>query len=177
MKDILSKFSQSIWYWTFLLVLGLSFEAVALYYQYVLDEWPCVLCIHIRIWIAGIILVAIVALLSKPGLWWSRIFHLLTTLLTIGFVERSWRVLAVERGWIFSDCNMESGLPHWFALDKWFPMLFEVKTSCGYTPFIIFEISMAEILMATSVLLLLLSCSVTVGSWLRSVPSHLNSNA
>ncbi len=170
MKSLIKIFSQGKLYWGFLLILCLSFEAVALYYQYVLDEWPCVLCIHIRIWIAGIIVVSLIALLSKPGLWSTRFFHFLSTIMAIGFVERSWRVLAVERGWIFSECNMESGLPDWFALDKWFPTLFEVKTSCGYTPCILFKISMAEILMIASaglmllsLLLLLSACLTTTG--------------
>lgn len=167
MKALLIKVSLSKWYWAFLLISGISFEAVALYYQYVLDEWPCVLCIHIRIWIAGIILLSMLALLVRPGLLLTRIFHMLTVVLAIGFVERSWRVLAVERGWIFSDCNMESGLPGWFALDKWMPLLFEVKTSCGYTPYIIMQISMAEILMLTSACLLLLSLLLTAFSWLK----------
>ena len=152
-------------YWLFLLTLSLAFESIALYYQYVLDEWPCVLCIHIRIWIAGIILVSIIALLTKPGHWLNRGFHLINTVMMIGFVERSWQVLAVERGWIFSDCNMESGLPNWFALDKWLPAIFEVKTSCGYTPLIVARISMAEILMVTSAILLLMSLIMLVVSF------------
>ncbi len=168
MKELIIKISQTKWYWIFLLLLCLTFEAVALYYQYALNEWPCVLCIHIRIWIAGIILVSVIALVSKPGLWMSRILHLLITLLTIGFVERSWQVLAVERGWVFSDCTMESGLPGWFALDKWFPVVFEVKTSCGYTPYILFKISMAEILMVASAGLMLLSLLLLLVSFLTN---------
>lgn len=167
MKQLFIKIGSSPWYWVFLLVSGLSFEAVALYYQYALDEWPCVLCIHVRIWIAAIILISILALLIRGGLF-TRVFHILTTLAAIGFVERSWQVLAVERGWVFGDCNMESGLPSWFALDKWFPLIFEVKTSCGYTPYIILQISMAEILMATSVCLLLLSLVMSIASWLKA---------
>ncbi len=173
MRKLLIDISQSKWYWAFLLVTGLSFEAVALYYQYALDEWPCVLCIHIRIWIVGIVLVSASALFSKPGVRVSRLFHLILTLLSFGFVERSWRVLAVERGWIFSDCNMESGLPEWFALDKWLPAVFEVKTSCGYTPYILFEISMAEILMVASVGLSLLSLALL---FLRCMPTSNRNN-
>jgi disulfide bond formation protein DsbB len=118
MKDLLSKVSRSKLYWAFLLVTGITFEAVALFQQYVLDEWPCVLCIHIRIWVVGVILVSILALIVKPGALLNRVFHLIMTVIAIGFVERSWQVLAVERGWVFSDCTMESGLPAWFALDK-----------------------------------------------------------
>lgn len=137
-------------------------EAAALYYQYVLGEWPCVLCIHVRIWVIGFILLAILALLINHSGWGTRIFHLANSLLMVGFVERSWQVLAVERGWIFGDCTMDAGLPPWFALDKWFPMIFEVQTSCGYTPFIIFKISMAEMLMAISSGMLLLSLALLI---------------
>ncbi|MCP4429361.1 MAG: disulfide bond formation protein B [Gammaproteobacteria bacterium] len=167
MKKLLNKLSLSKWYWAFLLVSGLSFEVVALYHQYALDEWPCVLCIHIRIWVVGIILISILALLVRPGLLLTRILHIFTVLLAIGLTERSWQVLAVERGWIFSDCSMESGLPEWFALDRWFPVLFEVKTSCGYTPYILMQISMAEVLMVASICLMLLSLLLATGSWLK----------
>lgn len=167
MKNLLTEVSQSKWYWVFLLISGILFEAVALYQQYVLDEWPCVLCIHIRIWIIGIILLSLLALVVRPGLRLSRMFHIITVVMAIGLAERSWQVLAVERGWVFSDCTMESGLPPWFALDQWFPLLFEVKTSCGYTPYIFMQISVAEILMLSSVCLLLVSLSLTVVSWLK----------
>ena len=164
MKNKLVAISRGKKYWFLLLTLCLTFEAIALYYQYVLDEWPCVLCIHIRIWIAGIILVTIVALLTRPESWLVRLMHLANTIMIAGFVERSWQVLAVERGWIFSDCNMESGLPGWFALDKWFPAIFEVKTSCGYTPLIVAKISMAEILMVTSTILFVFSLTLLIVS-------------
>jgi len=170
--QLLKQLSQGKLYWILLLVLGLSMEAVALYYQYVLDEWPCVLCIHIRIWVSGFIVLSVLALILNPSGWLTRAFHLINTVLMIGFVERSWQTLAVERGWIFGDCNMESGLPGWFALDQWFPALFEVKTSCGYTPFIIFEISMAEILMVISVGLLSLSLLLLVVHCLSDKQSY-----
>jgi len=82
-----------------------------------------------------------------------------------GFLERSWRVLAVERGWIFGDCDINLGMPEWFALDKWIPTLFEVQTACGYTPLIIFGITMAEMLVVISVLMLIMSAAVFVASW------------
>jgi disulfide bond formation protein DsbB len=169
--QFLKQFSQSKLYWVLLLILGLSMESVALYYQYVLDEWPCVLCIHVRIWVSGFIVLSVLALIVKHSSWTTRIFHLANTVLMIGFVERSWQTLAVERGWIFGDCNMEAGLPLWFALDKWFPALFEVKASCGYTPYIILEISIAEILMVVSSGLLVASLILLVVSFLRSADS------
>ena len=60
---------------------------------------------------------------------------------------------------------MDLGLPWWFALDKWVPWLFEVQTSCGYTPLIIFNITMAEVLLVISLVLLLVTAALAVASW------------
>ncbi len=95
-----------------------------------------------------------------------RVAHGLNTMIMVGLLERSWNVLAVERGWIFGDCDMDLGMPSWFALDKWIPSLFEVQTACGYTPLIIFNITMAEVLLVFSVLLLIMSTAVFIASWL-----------
>ena len=114
---------------------------------------------------AGIIALGVLALLVHRWEGMVRLMHGVNILLMIGLVERCWQVLAVERGWVFGDCDMEAGLPAWFALDKWFPAIFEVQTSCGYTPFILFNISMAEILMALSAALLVFSCTIFSLNW------------
>lgn len=165
MRDFFIELGQRRRYWLAIILIGLILESVALYYQYMLNEWPCVLCIHIRIWILGLIVIALFALLvqSWPGL--VRLAHGLTFVAVIGFVERSWQVLAVERGWTFGDCDMDAGLPDWFALDRWLPAVFEVKTSCGYTPLIIFNISMAEVLMVISSVFLLITFTTFSLSW------------
>ncbi len=152
-------------YWVALVILGIALELAALYYQYVLDEWPCVLCIHVRIWIAAFILVGIAALALHRYTAARRVCHGLSLLAMAGLLERSYQLLAVERGWIFGDCAMELGMPAWFAIDKWFPWIFEVQTSCGYTPLILFNISMAEVLIVFSVLIVILSLALFVASW------------
>jgi disulfide bond formation protein DsbB len=164
MLETISRLSQGKLYWILLFILGISLEGGALYHQYVLDEWPCVLCIHVRIWVLGFIVLAILALLFDNNKWLNRGFHLTNSIIMTGFVERSWQTLAVERGWVFGECDMESGLPSWFALDKWFPAVFEVQTACGYTPLIILEITMAEVLMLISSGLLLVSLAMLVAS-------------
>jgi len=170
MLEFLGWFSHRKLYWILLIILGLSLEATALYYQYLLDEWPCVLCIHIRIWILAFIVLAVLVLMVESNRWLTPGFHLINTAIMVGFVERSWQTLAVERGWVFGDCDMESGLPPWFALDKWLPEIFEVQTACGYTPLVLFDITMAEVLMVFScsllgVSLVMLAASLRQESW------------
>ena len=168
MLEIVSRLRQGNLYWILLIILGISLEGGALYYQYVLDESPCVLCIHVRIWVLGFVVLAVLALLFDINQWLNRGFHLINTITMVGLVERSWQTLAVERGWVFGECDMESGLPSWFALDKWFPAVFEVQAACGYTPLIIFNITMAEVLMLVSSGLLLVSFALLVASSLSS---------
>ncbi len=154
-------------YWAFLIIAGLALESAALYYQYALDEWPCALCIHVRIWVAAFILLGLVGLFATASTAISRALHGLNLVVMLGLAERSYQVLAIERGWSFGDCAMDLGMPAWFALDQWMPWLFEVQTTCGYSPYIVFEITMAELLMVISLLLVILTATVFAASWRR----------
>ena len=152
-------------YWVILVLIGVALEAIALYYQYALDEWPCVLCIHVRLWVLAFIVIGLAALAFTGSTTIMRLMHGLTTIVMLGLLERSYQVLAVERGWVFGDCDMELGMPAWFAIDKWLPSVFEVQTSCGYTPLILFNVSMAEALLVISGTLVIISASLFVTSW------------
>jgi len=165
MHDFLIELSRQRRYWLLLLLTGIALEAAGLYFQYVQDEWPCVLCIHVRMLVMAFILLSLLALGCHRSLALIRLLHGLNSLVMLWLVERSWQVLAVERGWVFGECDMELGMPAWFALDKWLPSVFEVQTSCGYTPLLLFNISMAEALLVISVLLLIISATLFVTSW------------
>ena len=49
MLDALAGIGKSGFYWLALLLVGLLSEAVALFYQYALEEVPCVMCIQVRL--------------------------------------------------------------------------------------------------------------------------------
>jgi disulfide bond formation protein DsbB len=165
MHNFLIELSRQRRYWLALLTTGIALEAAALYYQYALDEWPCVLCIHVRMLVMAFILISVIALGCSRSLPMMRLLHGVNSLVMLWLVERSWQVLAVERGWVFGECDMQLGMPAWFALDKWLPSVFEVQTSCGYSPLILFNISMAEALLVISLLLLIISATLFVTSW------------
>ena len=160
----LAAIGSSIWYWLAMLVTGLSLEAVALYYQYVLDYYPCVVCIHVRIWVFGFILVALLALFVRGLRILRTLAHGLTVVLSIGLLERAWMLLGIERGTVEGSCSFDLGLPAWFALDQWFPALFKVWEACGYTPETLFGITMAEGLVVFGVAALLVSATMAVAS-------------
>lgn len=167
MLKILTSLGRSPWYWLFFILLGLAMESIALFYQYGLEYSPCVLCIHVRIWVAGMILTALAGLLLRNS-WLPRTLSLLVmTAIMVGMLERSWLLFGTERGTITGSCDMESGLPAWFALDAWFPAIFKVRDACGYSPELLFGITMAEALLVMSAALLLLSLSMTIASILK----------
>ena len=165
MQSLLINLSSQRRYWALLILVGIALEAGALYYQYVLDEWPCVLCIQVRILVVAFVLIGVLAIFCTGSMPAMRFFHGLNSLVMGWLVERSWQTLAVERGWVFGDCTMDLGMPTWFALDSWLPSVFEVQASCGYTPILLLGITMAEALLVISVVLLIISAALFVSSW------------
>lgn len=160
--------SQSRWYWLTYIIGSLFMLADALYFQYVLEELPCVVCIQIRLWVSLLLLVSIVGLVSRHNKITNSLANLSVVLIAIGMVERSYLLLGTERGFIFSDCGFDLGLPAWFAIEEWLPWLYRIETSCGYTPDIVFGITMAEALIVLSVSLLLISSCVFVANLLNT---------
>lgn len=150
----LAATAASAWYWLALLLFGLALEGTALVYQYVLEYGPCVLCIHVRIWVLALVLVSLPALALRRS-WPGRLLvQLLTVAVLAGLAERAWLLLAVERGTVAGECSFDLGLPAWLALDKWVPWLFQVHEACGITPPLPFGLTMAEALVPVSAVLL-----------------------
>jgi disulfide bond formation protein DsbB len=155
--NILAKLAASRGYWLGLVALGLLLETTALYYQYVLDYGPCVLCIHVRILVLGLVLAGLLALAVHHSRGGRLLAHLISTLLLVGLAHRAWLLLGIERGFVAGECSFDLGLPPWLPLDHWFPLLFQVHEACGYTPELPLGFTMAEVLLPVSILLLLLS--------------------
>ncbi len=158
----LNQHSQSHWYWQGILVIAGVFLVVALYYHHILGEMPCLMCIQVRLLMILLMLVSIIALIFDRQRAITVVAHLSIVAINAFFVERSYMLLGTERGFVFSDCGFDLGLPSWLALEDWLPWLFRVETPCGYTPEIILGITMAEALMVTSVLFLVFSFCVTL---------------
>ena len=164
MLEMLASIGKSRLYWLALVIIGLSFEAVALYYQYVLDEMPCVLCIQVRLWVAALIILSLLALWLRRSGFTNVLAHLLGLVIAAGLLERSYQLLGTERGFVVGECGFDLGLPAWFAPDVWFPAMFQVETTCGYTPELLFGISMAEALIVLSAGFVLITAAMTVAA-------------
>jgi len=168
MFNKLSIFARSRVFWFLVLLVCLVMESVALFYQYVLDYGPCVLCVHVRAWVAGLGLVALLMLIVGGSR--AVLGHLVSLGLTLGLVRSSYQTLGVERGTLVDACSMDAQFPSWLPLHQWLPSMFEPWEPCGYTPMLAFNVSMAEALMVISVLWLLVSLTLLVASFRKQPP-------
>lgn len=163
--SVLGRLGRNNAYWLAMILGALALEGAALYYQYALNQYPCVLCIHVRIWVAAFVVVGALGLVLKRSRGGLVVANILSLVAAIGLAERSWRTLAVERRWIEElACTMDAGLPPWFALDHWFPAVFGVQASCGFTPIVAFDVTMAEALIAISAVAVVLTALVTAAT-------------
>jgi len=140
---------------------SLAMLVIALYYQYVLGEEPCQVCIQARLWVFALLLVSM-TLAALPK---NRVLRLSGNLLALacalGLGERAWFLYQLENGIGNGSCEFQLGMPDWFAIDQWFPSLFEVRNLCSFTPEMLFGLSMAEgLLLIAGLLGVFISCAL-----------------
>jgi disulfide bond formation protein DsbB len=121
----------------------------------------------VRLLMLALILISLAAVFIRKFQWLNATAHLLTVLVAALLLERSYQLLGTERGFTFGDCGMDLGLPSWLALESWFPAVFQVQTSCGYTPELLFGVSMAEALIVFSPLFLFFTLAMTLASFMN----------
>lgn len=146
MKDAFSDRIHSF-FWCSLLAVCLFAMAVALYYQHYIGEEPCQVCVHVRLWMVGLIFLALVNLVTPKRRLLRVAGYAAAAGFGYGLGERSWYLYQLENGYGDGSCEFQLGMPDWFAVDRWIPGLFEVRNLCSYTPEIFFGISMAETLL------------------------------
>jgi len=160
----LNNISLSRWYWLVFIFGSISLMSIALYYQYAREELPCTMCIQVRLWFTSLIIMSLIGLLLRKNRVVNTLAQLSVVVIAGGLVERSYQLLGTERGFVFASCGVDLGLPAWFAIENWLPWVYRVETSCGYTPEVLFGITMAEALMGLNVLLLIGSVCVLLAS-------------
>ena len=143
--------------WWAIFALGSSLLVAALYWQYVLGDDPCQVCIQARLWAVSIGLVGAFMLMLPDTLLYRLAGFALTLLTGAGMGERAFYLYEIENFRGDGSCEFTLGMPSWFAVDQWFPALFEVRNICSYTPEIAFGVSMAEALLGISAIVCVLA--------------------
>ena len=151
----LSHTIQTRMYWIALAIAGCASLAVALYYQYVLGDEPCQVCIHARLWVIAFTLIALVMLTTPQHRLIRVVANTAVLIACAGLTERARYLYRLENGIGDGSCQFQLGMPRWFAVDQWMPWLFEVRNLCSFTPTMLFGLSMAESLMGLGAVLCL----------------------
>lgn len=121
------------WPWLLLMISALFLELSALYFQYVMDLQPCIMCIYQRNAVFGILFAGLAGILLHRY-WLGRLMAF-----SLWAVAAIWGLLiAIEHVDIqtasnpfFSVCEIVPNFPSWLPLHEWLPGIFAATGDCG----------------------------------------------
>ncbi|SEL85447.1 Thiol:disulfide interchange protein DsbB [Colwellia chukchiensis] len=136
--------------WQLLAVSALSFELMALYFQYGMGLEPCIMCVYQRTAIWGIFLAGVVGAftcqwpimrLIAYGLWGTGAIW--GGLIALEHVDMQ----ASTMSFLFS-CEFTPNFPSWAPLHQWLPALFEATGDCGDIKWQFLGFTMPQVMVA-----------------------------
>ncbi|WP_153913490.1 disulfide bond formation protein DsbB [Shewanella sp. TC10] len=152
----LQKFSRSRTAWIVLLLSAIGLEAAALFFQYVMELDPCVMCVYVRVAVLGLIIAGIIGAIA-PKFWLTRILGLVSW-----GISAIWGLkLSLELNELqvdpspFSTCSFFSEFPSWMPLDEWLPAVFSPTGMCSDDPWTFLSVSMAQWMIVTFIIYLI----------------------
>ncbi|MGL1957122.1 MAG: disulfide bond formation protein DsbB [Colwellia sp.] len=129
----LSDFTTNSTAWLLLALSALGLELSALYFQYVMDLAPCIMCVYQRTVILALLAAGVIGFIGCKLLIARVVAYALWVvgsiwglLISIEHVE-----LQANSGSIFFTCEIIPNFPNWAPLHQWFPAFFEATGSCG----------------------------------------------
>jgi len=132
--------------WLLLALSALILELSALYFQYMLNLAPCIMCVYQRLAILTIFLAGAIGTVgyhhilarSFAYILWGigAIWGLLIALEHVQMQENS--------GSLFFSCEFIPNFPTWAPLHEWLPFLFEATGDCGEISWQFFGYSMPQ---------------------------------
>jgi len=153
--------------WVLLALTGMGLEASALFFQYVMELSPCVLCVYERVAIMGIIIAGLVGAIAPA----NPVIRL--SGFTLWFVSAGYSLsLAIEHTDIqlnpspFSTCDFFPNFPTWAQLHEWAPWLFNPTGFCDEINWQFLSFTMPQWLIVASsiylaVAVIVFSCHIT----------------
>ena len=136
--------------WLILGTSALGLELCALFFQYMMDLAPCIMCVYQRAAIAAIFLAGLVGFIGCKfiiarviafSLW--GIGAIWGLLIAIEHVE-----IQSNSGSLFFSCEFIPNFPSWAPLHQWIPSIFEATGDCGDINWQFFGFSMPQWMIA-----------------------------
>ena len=130
----LAKWPESRSLWLFIFGIAGLLELTALFFQYIMDLGPCVMCIYQRTAMLGLLLSGLVGAI-KPS---NMVFRIVSY--TVFVISSIWGFLIAKEHvamqtntdpFAFTGCAFEPNFPEFLPLHHWAPWFFEVTGDCG----------------------------------------------
>ena len=119
--------------WLLLALSAFSLELSALYFQYMMDLKPCIMCVYQRLAIGAILISGVVGYVGCQYLIARLVAYVLWgvgaiwgLLIAIEHVE-----IQTNSGSLFYTCEFMPNFPTWAPLNEWIPFLFDATGDCG----------------------------------------------
>ncbi|PHM60343.1 disulfide bond formation protein DsbB [Xenorhabdus ishibashii] len=168
MFQFLKQSSQGRGAWLLMALTALILEAVALYFQHMMQLQPCVMCIYERVALLGILGAALLgAIAPKTPLRW------LTILL---WIYSAWQGL--QLAWDhtmmqlypspFNTCEFFVQFPSWLPLNDWLPSMFQAFGDCSMKQWEFLTLDMPQWLIGIFAAYLLVGILVLVSQFFRA---------
>ncbi|MFD2165923.1 disulfide bond formation protein DsbB [Thalassotalea euphylliae] len=131
--NVISNLATNKKAWVLLAITALGLELAALFFQYVMDLKPCIMCVYQRVAIWAIFFAGIVGCLAPGqllfrligyGLW--GVGAIWGLLIALEHVDMQSATLS-----LFFSCEFTPNFPSWAPLHEWIPFLFEATGDCG----------------------------------------------
>jgi len=130
---VLSDLTTNSKSWLLLALSALALELCALFFQYILDLAPCIMCVYQRAAICAIILAGFIGYAGCRFILTRIIAYALwgTGAIWGGLIALEHVEIQANSGSLFFSCEFIPNFPTWAPLHEWIPFLFEATGDCG----------------------------------------------
>jgi disulfide bond formation protein DsbB len=132
--------------WLLLAISALGLELSALYFQYVLELKPCIMCVYQRLAILSIFAAGAIGTVGYKHVFTRGIAYIFWGVGAIwGLIIALDHVEMQENSdSLFFSCEFIPNFPVWAPLHEWIPFLFEATGDCGKISWELFNYSMPQ---------------------------------
>ena len=132
MLKILNNFVLNPLSWWALALSALGLEFSALYFQYVMELEPCIMCIYQRVAILAILFAGVIGALANTYLVARLIGFTLWAVGSIWGLQIALEHVDIQQAdSFFYTCDIIPNFPSWLPLDEWLPSIFAATGDCG----------------------------------------------
>jgi len=142
---LLKSLSKQRTSWLLLALTAIMLELCALFFQYVMNFHPCVMCVYERLAVLGIMFAGLIGAIQPKNV----VIHFIALL--VWAISAIWGlIMTLEHVGLqlhpspYSTCNFLPNFPAWAPLHLWFPWLFKPSGDCSQVVWTLLGYSMVQ---------------------------------